>query len=86
MAAQDHYVSPPEWVIETSGQGSFMVECNCGWYRQGFDTASLARAAAHNHTVTAKGGTPVPVPGDATASTGGADQPAAQKKRWFRRS
>ena len=48
--APKHVIYEPEWVIETSGASGFTVECECGWKKGGFDTASKARAAAFDHS------------------------------------
>jgi hypothetical protein len=73
-----HVVFPPEWVIEADGRGSFRVECDCGWSDDGFDTASLARAAGFTH---ATSGAP-PAPGGAAAQE---TPPTPPKRRWWRR-
>ena len=64
-------VFAPEWVIEANGQGSFRVECDCGWEEAGFDTSSLARAAGFAHT---------------TGQRGAAPGATAPKRKWWRRA
>ena len=79
MAAQDHVIYDPEWAIDESGAGSFQIECQCGWLKRGFDTASLARSAGFNHTTTGAG---TPPPSDAS----GSDAEAPRRRRfWSRR-
>ena len=72
-----HVVYDPEWMIDARGNGSFRVECQCGWEDSGFDTASLARSAGFNHSTTGAG-TPPPADG-APAPDGG------KRKRFWRR-
>jgi hypothetical protein len=69
-----HVIFTPEWVIETSGRGSFKVECDCGWHESGFDTSSLARAAGFEHSTGNRG------------ATRGATQAEPARKRWWRRA
>ena len=74
-----HVMFEPEWVIEADGRGSFRVECDCGWQEDGFDTASLARAAGFTHSTN-----PRNVAG-ASSSNESATAPAPSKRRWWRR-
>lgn len=69
-------IDEPEWVIDGSGAGGFRVACDCGWSRSGFDTASLARAAASEHQARPDGSA------GGSSSTAG-DAPA--RKRWWQR-
>ena len=68
-----HVVFDPEWMIDARGNGSFRVECQCGWEDAGFDTASLARSAGFKHSTS---GAPPTI--DAPADTG-------KRKRFWRR-
>ena len=45
-----HIVFDPEWIIDEKGDGSFRIECQCGWETAGYDTVSLARAAGFDHS------------------------------------
>jgi hypothetical protein len=45
-----HVIYDPEWTIDERGDGSFRIECQCGWETAGYDTASLARAAGFAHS------------------------------------
>ena len=68
-----HVIDEPEWMIDARGNGSFLVKCDCGWERTGFDTASSARAAAFDHS--ASGAALMP---DATPQDG------RRKRFWHR--
>ena len=73
-----HVIYEPEWVIETSGRGSFRIECECGWERSGFDTVSSARSAAFDHS--AKGAELMP-----DRAQQPSPPPAAERRRFWRR-
>ncbi len=73
-----HVVFAPEWVIEDDGRGSFRVECDCGWQQDGFDTASLARAAGFTHS-TGQSGKVGDGDGNATSTA------PPGRRRWWRR-
>ena len=70
--SHQHLVYEPEWVIESSGAGSFQVECQCGWLESGFDTASSARAAGFAHSTGTR-------PGIA------AEQESSSRRRWWQK-
>jgi hypothetical protein len=49
MGDSRHYVHPPEWVIEASGDGGFRVRCTCGWMSDAYDISLGAREAGRDH-------------------------------------
>lgn len=49
MGELQHYVRPPEWVIEASGLGGFRVRCSCGWTSKSFDISLGAKEAGRDH-------------------------------------
>ncbi|HVM08265.1 MAG TPA: hypothetical protein VM345_07385 [Acidimicrobiales bacterium] len=63
--AANHVIYEPEWMIDERGNGSFRIECQCGWERKGFDTASKARAAAFDHSASGAALLPDKAPEDA---------------------
>ncbi|HEX7135097.1 MAG TPA: hypothetical protein VF228_21165 [Iamia sp.] len=59
-----HVIYEPEWVIDSSGGGSFRVECECGWEKSGFDTITRAKAAAFDHSAQGADAMPESTPAD----------------------
>lgn len=76
-----HVVYEPEWVIDEKG-GGFRVECECGWSADGFDTITLARSRAFDHS--ASGAALMPER-QQSSSTDAADAPAPARRRWWQR-
>lgn len=72
--APAHVPYEPEWVIDSRGDGSFRVECSCGWQSGGFDTITRARAAGFDHST----GAP-PASGDLSSG-----EPTRRRRFWRR--
>ena len=75
--SQSHIVYDPEWAIESSGAGSFQIECVCGWLESGFDTASSARAAGFAHSTGSRPGV--------TTSPPDKERASESPRRWWQR-